>query len=423
MSVFEDITKRIGRVRSSRTTSWRFALYVAFRYLFSKKSHNAINVISGISMGGVAVGTFALVCVLSVLNGFEGLVKASFCTFDPELKITVREGKSFSTALPAFDALKSLSGVAYVSEIVQESGLVAYDNRQVPALIKGVDSLFVHVAAVDKSLLTGAYALYTYDFPTAILGAGVAYQLSTGVDYVNPVVIYAPKRGVQVNLQRPDAAFVQERLYTGGVFLVNQPQYDDQMVLVPLEFARYLYGYQSDRVTSLELKLAPGVSAERVEGEIERLLGDAYLVQNQYEQQEDFYRIMQVEKWITFLILAFILLIATFNVIGSLSMLMIEKRGDIQVLYNLGATQRVAERIFLLEGWMISIAGAVAGIVLGLIVCYVQIEFGLLKLGAGMMTENYPVIVQGLDILFIFITVLLMGFVSAYYPVSQLKKR
>jgi len=400
-----------------------FSFRIARRYLFSKKSHNAINIISGISAGGVAIGTMALVCVLSVFNGFEMLISDMFSAFDPDLKITMTQGKTFDVNSSEFESLRKLKSVVVFTEVVEENALLRFKNKQMPATIKGVSENFERMTRIDSIMYDGSFILYDGAFQRAIPGLGVASILGVGVHFVDPLNIYAPKRNSKVNLLRPENSFNQIGTFVSGIFTVKQAKYDEHYVLVSIDLARSLFEYDKNTVSSVEIKLAKGLDKELAQKEIQQLLGSKYQVKNRYEQQESFFKIMKIEKWITYLILCFILLIASFNIIGSLSMLIIDKKADIQTLRNLGADNTLIKRVFLFEGWMISGVGALIGIGLGAILCLLQEHFGLLRLGSGFVVEAYPVVTNVLDMLLVFVTVLVMGFLAAYYPVRYIRSK
>jgi lipoprotein-releasing system permease protein len=407
--------------KQKKISGLSFSFRIARRYLFSKKSHNAINIISGISATGVAIGTMALVVVLSVFNGFERLITDLFSSFDPDLKITLVHGKTFDVNSKTFDALRKMKSVAYFTEVVEENALLRFKDKQMPATIKGVSNDFEKMTLIDSIMYDGKFVLYDGAFQRAVPGVGVASILGLGAHFIDPLFIYAPKRTSKINLLRPENSFNQIGTFVSGIFSVKQLQYDDHYVLVSIDLARNLFEYDKSTVSAVELKLANGVDKDKVQKHIQSLLGANFQVKNRYEQQEDFFKIMKIEKWITYLILCFILLIASFNIIGSLSMLIIDKKGDIETLRNLGANNDLIKRIFLFEGWMISGVGAFIGICLGALICLLQQYFGLLKLGTGYVVNAYPVVTNIEDILLIFITVLLMGFLAAYYPVRYIK--
>lgn len=402
-----------------------FPFYIARRYLFSKKSHNAINIISMVSVCGIVIATMALVCSLSVYNGFSGLVASFFSEFDPQLKITPRTGKAFDRALPAVQAVKALPEVAVFSEVVQDNALVRFNDRQVVAVVKGVSDNYEQLAEIDSTIIDGNFLLREDVVDYATLGAGVAYALGTRAGFASPLELYAPRRNEPVNLANPAASFNREYAQVGAVFRINQPVYDENYVLVPLALARDLFGYETE-VTSVELRLAEGADTERVQRTVEELLGSGFVVKNRYQQQEAAFKMVEIEKWMTFLILCFILTIALFNIVGSLSMLIIEKKDDVRTLRTMGAGDALISRIFLFEGWMISGFGALIGIGIGLVLCLLQQELGLLKLGqtAGeFIIDAYPVEVRFTDVLAVFLTVTAIGFLAAWYPVRYLSKK
>lgn len=406
--------------RDNTSGGFRFATWVARRYLFSRKSHNAINIISGIAALGVGIGTMALICVLSVFNGFDSLIQGMFSTFDPDLKITVSQGKTFDINTPEWEKVKKLNNVAYFTEVIEENALLRFRDKQMPATIKGVSDDFQKMTKIDSIMFDGKFLLYDGAFQRAVPGVGVASILGLGANFIDPLYIYAPKRTSHINLLHPENSFNQIGTFVSGIFSVKQLQYDDHYVLVSIELARDLFEYQPNTVSSIELKLKDNIKTLDAQKKIKNILGGNFEVKDRYEQQEDFFKILKIEKWITYLILCFILLIASFNIISSLSMLIIDKKQDIQTLRNLGAEQQLIRRIFLFEGWLISAVGAVLGIIMGLLLCLLQQHFGILKLGTGYVVDVYPVLVNFWDVLLVFMTVLLMGFLAAYYPVRYI---
>ena len=405
------------------------SFYIAKRYLFSKKSHNAINVISGVSVCGVALATLALVCTLSVFNGFQDLVATFFTAFDPELKITATSGKVFDGHDIRIEKLHDFPEIEVFSESLEDNAMVQYNGKQAMVVIKGVEDNFSHLTAIDSILYgRGEMVLYDEIVDYAIPGVELTSILGTGIRFLDPLEVYAPKRGTQINVANPASSFNVSYLHSSGlVFAVNQQKYDASYILTSLKFARNLFQYDTE-VSSIELKLKEGVDVEAFADKIGGILGDDFIVQNRYEQQADTFRIMQVEKLISYLFLTFILLVACFNVIGSLSMLIIEKKNDVVTLRGLGADDRLISRIFLFEGCLISFLGALVGVVLGLTLCLVQQEFGILTLGSGasagaFVVDAYPVSVHWQDIILILITVLIIGFLSVLYPVKFFSRR
>ena len=403
-----------------------FPFYIARRYLFSKKSHNAINVISAISVCGVALATLALICTLSVFNGFQDLVASFFTAFDPELKVTAVRGKVFDGQDPRVLALKQMPEVEVYSESLEDNAMVQYQGRQAMAVIKGVEDNFDRLTPID-SILFGRGDLMLHDEVAdyAIPGIQLLSSLGSGIRFLDPLEVYAPKRGAKVNVANPSTAFVSGNLFSSGlVFAVNQEKYDASYILTSLAFARRLFQYDTE-VSAVNLRLNPDADIDAVKKEVQERLGADFRVQDRYEQQADTYRIMRVEKLISYLFLTFILVIACFNVVGSLSMLIIDKREDVVTLRNLGASDSQIVRIFLFEGRMISFFGAFVGVALGLFLCWLQQAFGLIRLGSSgsFVVDAYPVSVEAMDVLVVFVTVLLVGFLSVWYPVRYLSKR
>ncbi len=404
-----------------------FPFYIAKRYLFSKKSHNAINVISAISVCGVALATMALVCTLSVFNGFQDLVATFFTAFDPQLKITAVSGKVFDGEDARVLKLAEMPEIELITRTLEDNAMVKYQDRQAMVVVKGVEDNFEQQSAIDSILYgRGNPVLHDEVADYVIPGMGLVSVLGSGVRFLDPLVVYAPKRGSKVNLSNPSASFVSGKLFSSGlVFAVSQEKYDMSYMLTSLNFARRLFQYDNE-VSSIEVKLKDGYSVAQAKQKITALLGDEFRVQDRYQQQADTFRIMEIEKLISYFFLTFILMIACFNVIGSLSMLIIDKKQDALTLRNLGANDRLIIRIFLLEGRMISFIGAIAGILVGLLLCFVQQQFGIISLGSSagsFVIDAYPVSIHLTDIILIFLTVLLVGFLSVWYPVHYFSKR
>ncbi|SDC78700.1 FtsX-like permease family protein [Williamwhitmania taraxaci] len=399
-----------------------FPLFVARRYLFSKKSHNAINWVTAISAIGVSVGAMALVVVLSVSNGFNGVVESLFNSFDPDLKVVLVEGKSFSANTPNIKGLKNIPGIADYAEVVEENALFKYSDRQHVGIMKGVGLNYSGMSGIDTMLVEGVFKLKHGDINLALVGEGVAYKLGVGINFSDPIFIYLPKRGQGYTLN-PAEEFNKGYVYPSAIFSIP-PEFDAKYILVPIALARKLLDY-TDQVTSLEIKLKKGADPENAQEEVGKLLGANYKVLTRYQQNEVLYRIMKSEKVVAFFILAFILLVASFNVIMSLSLLVIEKKHDAAILSGLGATPKTIERIFLLEGWLISTIGATIGILLGLGICLAQQHFKLLRLsGSGsFVIDAYPVTIIWSDIAIVFITVLIIGFAAAKIPILFSRKK
>lgn len=403
-----------------------FPFYIARRYLFSKKSHNAINVISCISVCGVALATLAMVCTLSVFNGFQDLVATFFTAFDPELKITPVSGKVFDGQDERIVSLKTLPEIMVFSESVEDNVMVQYHGRQAMAVLKGVEDNFDQLSPIDEILFgKGDLVLHDEVVDYAIPGIQLLSVLGTGVKFLDPLEIYAPKRGARINMANPASSFMNDNLFSSGLtFSVNQEKYDASYILTSIGFARHMFQYTTE-VSAVNLRLHPQADISAVKKKIKEILGDDFRVQDRYEQQADTFRIMEIEKFISYLFLTFILLIACFNVIGSLSMLIIDKKNDVQTLRNLGANDNQIVRIFLFEGRMISFIGALSGVILGLLLCLVQQEFGIISLGTAgsFVVDAYPVSVHFWDVVLIFVTVIVIGFISVWYPVRYLSKR
>ena len=406
-----------------------FPFYIARRYLFSKKSHHAINVISGVSVCGVALATLAMVCTLSVFNGFQDLVATMFTAFDPEIKITAANGKVFDSQDERIQLLRDLPEIEVFSESLEDNAMVQYKGRQAMVVIKGIEENFNQLTAIDSILYgRGEWILRDEVVDYAVPGIELVSVLGTGIRFLDPLEVYAPKRGAKINVANPSTSFESSYLHSSGlVFAVNQQKYDASYILTSLSFARDLFQYDTE-VSSIELRIAADADVKEVKKDIKQMLGNDFLVQDRYEQQADTYRIMEVEKLISYVFLSFILLIACFNVIGSLSMLIIDKRNDVVTLRNLGADDQLVSRVFLFEGYMITFFGALIGVGLGLVLCFIQQEFGIIPLGSGdsagaFVVDAYPVSVYAIDVILVLITVLVTGFLSVFFPVRYLTRR
>jgi lipoprotein-releasing system permease protein len=397
--------------------------YIAKRYLLGKKSQNAINIISGISVLGITTGTMALVIVLSVFNGFDSVVKSLYNTFDPDIQISSIEGKTFTPDPATTQAILSLPGVSALSEVMEENVLLLYNDRQHIATIKGVDDAFRDVSGLDSMIFDGEMKLKDQNRPYAVVGHGVALNLGIRLSFIDPLFIYTIDRTARINMSQPEESIRRDFIYPSGIFAIEQ-DYDSRYLICPIDFVRELLLYQGE-VTHLEVKLDPGIPGEEVHQEIISLMGEGFHVKNREQQNEMFYRVMRSEKWAIFLILTFILIIASFNIIGSLSMLIIDKKKDILTLRNMGAGNRLIKRIFLVEGWLISVLGSLSGLFLGTAISWIQQHFGVIKLtGSGsFIIDAYPVQIEALDIFLIWVTVLFIGLIAARYPVQQISKK
>ncbi len=407
-----------------------FEFYVARRYLFSRKSHNAINIISAISALGVATATMAMVVTLSVFNGFQDLVADLFTAFDPQLKVEPAEGRQLADAERVTKLLCADPAVEVVTPVMQEQAMVVMPGGQQQVVtIKGVDDNWVEQADLRRILypqLERPLTLHADVLQYGLLGIQLAAKLGLTVDFHDPLMVYAPKPGARVNMVNPMMSFNQDELLSPGqVFAVRQSKYDAHFIVTSLEFARRLFG-QENGVTSLEVKLKDGDRWGKVQRRLSGQLGGDYRVENRWEQQADVFRIMRIEKFIAYLFLSFILLIASFNIIGSLSMLMIDKRDDVVTLRNMGASRAMLTRLFSYEGLLISLSGAVAGAALGVLLCWLQQEYGLVPMGSGQgdfIVESYPVSVRGWDVAAVLLTVMAVNIAAVWWPVRRLARR
>ena len=401
-----------------------FEFFIARRYLFAKKSHHAINIISGISVLGVAVATMAMVVTLSVFNGFQDLVADLFTAFDPELKVTPMDGQTVSAKDTALLRLSKNDMVEVYTPVLEGQALVLQEGRQQVVTIKGVaDNITKQTHIEDILYGDGSFCLHADVLEYGVLGIQLAQQLGLPAFFENPLQVYAPKRGERVNIGNPLSSFNHDELQSpGAVFMVRQAKYDAHYILTSLQFAQRIFDRQG-RVSSVELKLKDGINTEKAKEALQAGLGKRFKVEDRYEQQNEVFRIMRIEKFISYIFLSFILLVACFNIIGSLSMLMIDKRQDIQTLRSLGATDSQICTIFRLEGHIISLAGALLGLVLGAVLCLVQQEYGIVTMGdsdGNFIIEAYPVSVYLTDILLVLATVLAVGWLAIWYPVKYL---
>ena len=404
-----------------------FPFYIARRYLFSKKSTNAINIISVISMVGVAVATMALVIVLSVFNGFHDMVASFFTQFDPQLKVVPVEGKTVASDDPVLTELRQLPEVDVATESVEDMALAVYAGHQAMVTVKGVDDNFSSLTHINEIVYgDGEFQLHAADLEYGTMGIRLAQELGTGVRFGQYIHIYAPRRDGQLDLSNPQEGFeVDSLIMPGVVFATRQGKYDRDYIVAPIGFARRIFDQQG-MLSSLELRLKDGSDLTSVKRQMRRIAGDRFRVLDRYEQQADTFRIMQIEKLLAYIFLTFILIVASFNIIGSLSMLIIDKKDDVATLRNLGADDRQIRQIFLLEGRMIAALGAIAGIALGLLLCWLQQTFGLVGMGAesGMFVVNaYPVSVHYSDVLIVFLTVIAVSWLAVWYPVRYISRK
>ena len=404
-----------------------YPFFIARRYLFSKKKTHAINVISLISVIGVAVATTALVVVMSVFNGFQDLVARFFTNFDPQIKVVPVMGKTAPANDPVLTKIRRLPQVEVATETLQDMAMAVYNGHQAMVTIKGVDDNFADLTHITEILYgDGHFELHTANLDFGTPGIRLSAQLGTGARWDNYLRVYAPRRQGQLDLSNPQDGFVVDSLLSSGVvFAVNQSKYDKNYILTSLSFARRLFD-QPGKITALELRLKPGSDFDAVKTEMKDIAGDKYKVLDRYEQQQDTFKIMNIEKLMAYLFLTFILVVACFNIIGSLSMLIIDKKDDVVTLRNLGATDHDITRIFMLEGRLITVIGAILGIAIGLLLCLLQQQFGFVRMGNAdgtFIINAYPVSVHYTDVLIIFVTVIVAGWLAVWYPVRSLSRK
>ena len=404
-----------------------FPFYIARRYLFSKKSTHVINIISGISVVGVAVATMALVVTLSVFNGFHDLVASLLTSFDPQIEIVPTKGKTAPADDPILTKIRNLPQVDVATESVEDQAMAIYKGRQAMIKVKGVEDNFSELSHINDILYgDGEFSLHAANLQFGVVGIRLADNLGMTADWDGQLKIYAPKREGQLDLMNPTEGFVEHSVISPGVvFSVKQARYDRDYVLTSIAFARNLFGQQG-MLSQLEIRLKPGSDLDAVKAEMQKIAGSKYRVLDRMEQQADTFKIMKIEKFIAYIFLTFILAVACFNIIGSLSMLIIDKKNDVVTLRNMGASDKQIVRIFLFEGRMISAIGAILGILVGLLLCWLQQVYGLVSLGRSIgsfIVDAYPVSVHPEDIIIIFITVLAVGFASVWYPVRYFAKR
>lgn len=402
------------------------SLYIAKRYLFSKKSHQVINIISGVAVAGIALATVAMICTLSVFNGFQGIVAKQFTVFDPDIKVTAATGKSFTTDSPEVKTVTALHGIENVSFSIEDKALVEYEGKQVMATIKGIDPKFEELTDIGQALRgNGDFVLQDEQHCYAVMSAEMMEELGCGIEFTTPLEVYSPNRGQKINLTMPARNFKKETLYSSGlIFIINQPKYAGHIITSDT-FARRLFRRAANEATSMEIKVREGYDIAEVKEEIEETLGSGFLVQDRYEQQSDVYKVMQIEKLISYIFLTFILLVACFNIVGSLSMLIIEKRDNMETLRSMGADSKTIADIFVYEGVIISAIGAFAGIIAGIALCLAQQYFGFISMGGdgAFVVENYPVELHANDIATTFFTVLAVGIAAVWLPVKLLTRK
>lgn len=397
------------------------SFFIAKRYLLSKKSHNAINIISGISVLGITIGTMALVVVLSAFNGLSDLVKSLYNSFNADIQITRAEGKMFLPDSVLFSQIKQLKGVAFYCEILEEKALLKYNDQQCLATIRGVDKNFAAATHFDTLVHEGAYQQYENYKPQAVIGKGISYLLDvSSADFLSDIAVYAPKRGISSSIN-PEEAFNKDNIDVAGIFSIND-EFDYQYMITPIDFSRKLFDYTKE-VSAIEISVTPSTDIEKLKANIANLLGNAFVVKNKYEQNELLYKTLASEKLWTFIILVFIMIIATFNVIGSITMLIIEKKKDIKTLRNIGASMYTIRRIFLFQGLFITLIGVLTGLLLGTLLCYGQYYFEWIKFNESFIISAYPIKIIFTDYLLISGVVVLIGLLATWYPVRVFTKR
>ena len=400
-------------------------LHIAKRYLFSKKSHNAINIISAISVCGVALATLALVCTLSVFNGFHDLIASFFTHFDPDLKVETVKGKTFTPDSTQLIAIESIPGVEVVSSTLEDNAMAKYKDQQTMVTIKGVDDNFQALTHIDEILYGNPeFKLYDAVVDYGIMGQQLMYILNTGVQPYDPIEVYAPRKGTKVNMSNPLANFHRELLYSpGSVFNINDSRYASSYIITSMDYTRRLFDY-TDEVSALELRLFPEADVQEVKHAISNIMGEGFTVKDRYEQQEATFKVVKIEKFISYLFLCFILMVACFNIISSVSMLILDKRDNANTLRSLGAPDGMVARIFIYEGNLIALIGAIVGLVLGIVLCLLQQHFGLIGLGGDgqFVVSAYPVRVKFTDIVLVFFSVVVVSAISVWLPIRLVNK-
>lgn len=400
-----------------------FPFYIAKRYLFSRKSYQAVNIISTIATVSVAVGTMALVVILSVFNGFDSLIHSLYSKFNPDLLIQPVSGKSFILDTNLINKIKQIDDIENFSFVIEDKALVIYEDKQTIATIKGVSHNYNKVSKIESAIIQGNFVLKQNDIAFCILGQGIAYTLNINISLplYQQIEIYVPRKNTKIISLSPESVLNRKFITPSAIFSV-EGDIDNQYIIVPLDFAQELFEYEKNKITSIELKIKNEYKTKAVQNKIKKLIGPDLIVKNRYEQNEVFYKTMKTEKIAIFLILFFILTISTFNVIGTLTMLILEKKEDIIILKSLGASHEDVKKIFFMEGILITLIGTLSGIILGLILCFIQIKFKLIKLyGSGtFIIDAYPVKVKFIDIILILISVLILGIFTSHIPTRKL---
>lgn len=399
-----------------------FPFFIARRYLISKKSRNVINLISGVSVAGITIGTMALIIVLSVFNGLESLIKSLFNAFDPEIKISLVEGRTFSIDNEAFDQVRNDPSVSVFTEVIEKNAMVKYRDRQAIVTLKGVTDNFSELTGIDSLIYDGSFQLWENERPVGVIGYDLAIQLSVGLAFFDQLHIYVPKptSGFVLNAAN---AFNQDHIFPSGIFSV-QAEYDSKYLIIPIDFARDLLNYDNE-LTAIELKIDDDEEIQTVKDRISAIIGPEYKVQTQYEQHQAFYQVMASEKWAIFLILGFILIIASFNTVSSLTLLILEKKSNMHLLQSMGALPKTIRRIFQAEGLMITAIGIALGIILGSLFCWAQMKFGIIRFPSdgSFIVDRYPMKMLMKDVVMVITMVSFIGWMASVIPVRVLGKR
>ena len=391
------------------------AVFIAKRYIVSKKSNNAINIISWISVVAVAVGTGALIIVLSGMNGLTKLVENLYSSFDPDIEITASKGKVFLPDSTANEKIKKIKGVKYLCYSIEDNALLKYNDKQAIATVKGVSKEFINISRFDTLVYEGTFTTKKDNAFYGVFGKGLAFRIGVDLkDMFSPLSIYSPKRG-KVESLNPEDAFEEIKVYPSGLFSIND-EFDFKYLLTDISAARQLFGYEKE-VSAIELGCDANISIVDIQTQVQNILGDKFIIKTKYQQNEVLFKTLQVEKLWAFIILVFILIIGTFNIIGALTMLIIEKKKDISILNNMGADAGLIRKIFMTEGFLITILGAFIGLMLGLLTCWLQQQFGLIRFNEGYVIEAYPIDIRMSDFIAIISVVMLIGFFAAWYPV------
>jgi len=395
--------------------------YIAKRYLFSKKSKNIINIISGISVFGIFISTCAMIIVLSGFNGIEELVEKLYSSFDADIRITKTEGKTFDFREISKEEILKIEGVDAITKVIEEITMIKHEDRWITATMKGVEDSYLSICNLDSVLTEGETKLQEEGLNKAIIGIGLQNKIQVTSDprYHDYLTVYGLLRDEKISKNNPDA-FKPEMISVGGVFAIN-PEFDNTYFLVPIQFAKNLLEYEND-ITAYEISVKNGFTNKQVKEEIQKVVGNKFEVKTRYEQNELVFKTNETEKWMVFLILGFILLLSTFNIIASLTMLILDKKKDIETLISMGATRPFVLKVFFLEGVFINLLGGIIGISVGLLIAWLQLTFHFVTLDDSVI-PYWPVSVHFSDVLMVFGTVVLIGIGSSYIPVSYLIKR